>query len=303
MEIKYLENKNIDKHKWDACVQQSIQQLPYAYSWYLDELCENWDGIVVGDYDAIFPLPWNKKFAIKYVYPPFFIQQLGLYSKSQTDENILIEVLKIANSKFKFLEYYLNSFNGLKASGLTTERVNYELNLSCSHDEIKKGYSENCRRNIKKAQQKGLTVVDAPKALEVINLFQAEKGKSIKALSKKDYIRFEELMDVCDYKAILKVKHVLLNGEVCAGACFLKTAEKIIFLFSGNNEAARNSGAMPFLIDSVIQEYSGQKLIFDFEGSNDENLGRFYQSFGAVNHPYLFVKINRLGFPLKLLKR
>lgn len=303
MEIKYLENKNIDTHKWDACIQQSIQQLPYAYSWYLDELCKNWDGIVVGDYEAVSPLPWNKKFGIKYVYPPFFIQQLGLYSKTTISENILSEVLQLANSKFKFLEYYLNSSNGLKAPGRTNHRVNYELNLSSSYEEIKKGYSENCRRNIKKALQKGLTIVDAPKALEVINLFQAEKGKNIKVLSKKDYIRFEELMNVCDYKGLLKVKHVLLDGKICAGACFLKTEGKIVFLFSGNNETARNSGAMPFLIDSVIKEYSGKNIIFDFEGSNDENLGRFYQSFGAENNPYLFVKVNRLGFPLKLLKR
>ncbi len=303
MDIKYFEHKNIDFQKWDTCVRQSIQQLPYAFSWYLDELCENWDGIVVGDYDAIFPLPWNKKFAIKYVYPPFFIQQLGLYSKTQTDENILFEVWKIANSKFKFLEYYLNSFDGLKAPGLTAERVNFELNLSSSHDDIKKGYSENCRRNIKKAVQLGLTVEEVPKALEVINLFQQEKGKSIKTLSKKDYLRFEGLMDVCDYKGILRVKHVLLAGKVCAGACFLKTEGKIVFLFSGNNELARNSGAMAFLIDSVVHEYSGQNITFDFEGSNDDNIGRFYQSFGALNHPYLFVKVNKLGFPLKLLKK
>ena len=303
MDIKYFEHKDIDFQKWDTCVRQSIQQLPYAFSWYLNALCKNWDGIVVGDYDAVFPLPWKRKYGIKYVYPPFFVQQLGLYSKALVSEKVFFEVMQIANSKFKFLEYYVNSFNGLKASGIVNIRANFELNLAFSYEEIKMNYSENCRRNIKKAVQQGLIVEEVPKALEVINLFQQEKGKSIKVLSKKDYVRFEELMDVCDYKGILKVKHVLFKGEVCAGACFLKTAEKIIFLFSGNNELARNSGAMSFLIDSVVQEYSAQKMTFDFEGSNDENLARFYQSFGAQNNPYLFVKINRLGFPFNLLKR
>ncbi|MFM7021567.1 MAG: GNAT family N-acetyltransferase [Flavobacteriales bacterium] len=303
MEIKYLENKKIDKQQWNICIQQSIQQLPYAFTWYLDEVCKQWDAIVVGNYDAVFPLPWNKKFGIKYVFPPFFVQQLGLYSKIPVAENILEEVLQLAHSKFRFLEYYLNTFNGFKAHGITKSCVNYELDLSSGYEEIRKGYSENCRRNIRKAQQKNLQIERVAKAIEVINLFREEKGKSIKTLTTSDYVRFEELMDTCDYKGILDVKHVLHEGEICAAACFLKTKGRVIFLFSGNNETGRNTGAMPFLIDSVIQEYSGQKIIFDFEGSNDENLGRFYQSFGAQNHPYLFVKVNRLGFPLKLLKK
>ena len=41
---------------------------------------------------------------------------------------------------------------------------------------------------------------------------------------------------------------------------------------------------------------------YDFEGSNDVNLRRFYESFGSVNHPYQTLKINRLPFLMKYFK-
>ena len=38
---------------------------------------------------------------------------------------------------------------------------------------------------------------------------------------------------------------------------------------------------MPFLIDQFIKTSANSSFLFDFEGSNDENLARFYKSFGA----------------------
>ena len=44
---------------------------------------------------------------------------------------------------------------------------------------------------------------------------------------------------------------------------------------------------MTFLIDQVIRKYAGQSLTLDFEGSDDDNLARFYQGFGSrpVSYP------------------
>ena len=60
--------------------------------------------------------------------------------------------------------------------------------------------------------------------------------------------------------------------------------------------------AMPFLIDNFIKEASNSGLVFDFEGSNDLNLARFYKSFGAIDEPYQNLKINRLPLFLRLFK-
>ncbi len=65
--IAYLEHKNIDKKKWDACIEQSVNSCIYAYSWYLDAVCKNWTAIVLDDYKAVLPLAPRSKYSIHYI--------------------------------------------------------------------------------------------------------------------------------------------------------------------------------------------------------------------------------------------
>ncbi|MEM6725303.1 MAG: hypothetical protein AAF598_14780 [Bacteroidota bacterium] len=81
MEIRYLKRDEIDQLKWDSCVHYANNGQVYGYTWYLDNVAEDWDGLVEGDYESVFPLVWNSKiFGIKQLYQPFLSQQLGLFS-------------------------------------------------------------------------------------------------------------------------------------------------------------------------------------------------------------------------------
>jgi Acetyltransferase (GNAT) domain len=297
MDLIYLRNSEIDRVKWDACIATSAQQLPYAYSWYLDAAAENWDAIVINDYDAVFPLPWKKKWGVRYVYPPFFIQQLGLFASTQHDSLVIDAVLKEASKHFKFIELYLNFADQCSLPAVT--RSNFELNLI----DFQQNYSENTRRNIKKAEGLTLQIQKASSAENIIELFRKGRGALVKTLGKNDYTRFEKTVQAFEQHSMVEHYEVYTSqGVLRAGACLLKTAGRVIFIFSGNTDEGRKSGAMHFLIDHMIKEHAGRKMIFDFEGSNDENLARFYQSFGAKNKPYSFVKINKLPFPYNLFK-
>ncbi len=301
MDIKYLRNSEIDKSKWDTCIAKSIQQLPYAYSWYLDAAAENWDAIVVNNYEAVFPLPWKKKWGISYVYPPFFIQQLGLFSSVKYDSSVVDSVLNEAAKHFKFIELYLNFIDDPQIDNIS--RSNFELKLSSSIADLRQNYSENTRRNIKKAEGLNLHVQKASFVDKIIAMFKKGRGAQLKTLDNDDYKRFEIILQKSEHHSAVQHYEVrTLEGELHAGACLLKTAGRVVFIFSGNTDEGRKSGAMAFLIDHMIKEHSGREMIFDFEGSNDENLARFYQSFGAKNKPYSFVKINKLPFPYNLFK-
>lgn len=103
------------------------------------------------------------------------------------------------------------------------------------------------------------------------------------------------------YKGIANIQGVYdQHNQLCAGAFFILSNNKAIFLFSGLNEDGREAGAMPFLIDSFIREYSGRHLTFDFDGSNDPSLARFYKSFGSKECIYQRVVINRMPVVLSL---
>src|ERR1044071_9207251 len=84
--IQYLTYKEIDKVKWDACIDNADNGLIYAYSFYLDHLALHWDALVFNDYEIVMPLTWNKKYGIYYLYQPFLTAQLGVFGKNISEE-------------------------------------------------------------------------------------------------------------------------------------------------------------------------------------------------------------------------
>ena len=78
--IKFYKHKDIDLFKWDECIGSSINRRVQAFSWYLNVVTNNsWDALVLGDYDAVLPLPYRFKYGLKYIYMPYFIQSLGCF--------------------------------------------------------------------------------------------------------------------------------------------------------------------------------------------------------------------------------
>src|SRR6056297_1897646 len=87
--INYYLHKNIDKQKWDNCIQHAHNELIYAYSWYLDIVSPHWDALIQGDYEMVMPLPKKRKYRITYLIQPLFTQQLGIfYKKPLTSKEI-----------------------------------------------------------------------------------------------------------------------------------------------------------------------------------------------------------------------
>lgn len=86
MHIVHLTYDEIDRKKWDACIRQSLNGLIYAETVYLDHMAVNWDGLVLGDYEAVMPLTWKKKWGIKYLYQPAFFQQGGIFSSKKLNK-------------------------------------------------------------------------------------------------------------------------------------------------------------------------------------------------------------------------
>src|SRR5438477_249208 len=108
--VKYLSHHEIDKAKWDKCVDEADNGLIYGYSFYLDHMAKHWDGLVLNDYNAIMPLTWNKKFGIYYLYQPAFTASLGIFGQNLNEE-INKQFIQSIPKKFKLIEISLNSGN------------------------------------------------------------------------------------------------------------------------------------------------------------------------------------------------
>lgn len=295
--IRYIQHNDINRSKWDMSIDESFNGLIYAKSWYLDIVAEEWDALVENDYEKIFPLIHRKKWGIRYLYQPVFTQQLGLFSKTLQTENSVLAFIHAIPSKFRFAEINLNTFNKFTDSSIPAGNwLTHELDLINSYTQIRKNYSTNLKRNIAKAEKAGLTVTKNIKPDEIISLFRMNRGKSITTLGDDDYLKLSRLSYSGIYKGVIQTYGVYsAHNSLCAGAIFLQSKKKMIFLFSGLSEEGREDGAMAFLIDSFIRDHEHKHLTLDFEGSNDPNLARFYKSFGSTEITYPHLYLNRLN--------
>ena len=301
--IRYLKNHEIDFDKWNHCISASINGLVYAYSWYLDIVCSKWEALVEDDYKIVFPLTAGKKIGIDYLFQPYFSQQLGVFSPNLLTQEKIEEFFRAIPSNYKFIEINVNKLNKINTAKFnTSENLTYELELINSYENIYKNYSDNTKRNLKKAIKSKVSIVENTKPDIIIKLFRENRGKKISNLKENNYKVLSRLIYKCIYKGKAKIYGAYSEkNELCAGAFFIESNKKAIFLFSAISEEARKNGAMFLLIDNYIKENSQKELILDFEGSNDENLARFYNGFGAEKFYYLNIRLNGLSKFQKLL--
>lgn len=300
--IKYLKHEEIDIIRWDICIEESFNGMVYAKSWYLNLVADQWDGLVEGDYEAVFPVVWRKKWGIRYLYQPVFTQQLGVFSKNLLSEEVVHSFLSSIPTKYRLVEINLNTFNKVKEGDFTVKNmVNHELDLINGYDKISQNYSDNLKRNLRKAESNQLNLLTQVKPDDIIRLFRENRGMELAGLTERDYFRLSRLTYQGMYKGLITTYGVYSKqNELVAGAFILRSNKKVIFLFSGLNASGRDLRAMPFLIDSFIRQNSRKHLTLDFEGSNDPGLARFYKSFGSKVVTYPQVRINKLPALIKL---
>src|SRR5688572_10652470 len=302
-QIKYLQHNEIDKVKWDACVTNAPNGLVYAYSFYLDAMSKHWDALVLGNYEAVMPLTWNRKYNFYYLYQPVFTASLGVFGKNLS-EKVISDFLKAIPAKFKLIEISLNNgnlFNDSKSFSLL--RSNYILHLNKSYEELYKVYRDNHKRNITKTFQLDCRASKEISVDEVMRINE-EQLKHIDGTKPGDYSNFKKLYELLESKGQAKVYAVVdLKNRVLASAVFFFSHNRAYYIMVGNHPDGKTIGASHALIDAFIKDHAGKNLILDFEGSDIRNLAFFYSGFGATEEIYPALKINKLPWYIRLLKK
>ncbi len=305
--IRFVPYEEIDKKKWDSCVHFAVDGLPYAYSWYLDAVSEYWDGLVYKDYEAVMPLTWNQKWGVAYLYQPLLTQQLGVFSQKQIPPELMKQFLEKIPERFKHIQVNLNANNPLEVEGFDKiQRPTHHLDLHRPYEEIRKGYSGNLKRNLKRAGKHDLSVVRNLQPDDLISLFKANMGKRMDDLSERHYALMGRLLYEGIHHNLGEVFGVTESNDLCACIYVLKSHHKIIYLFPAANDRAKEVHAMPYFIDHLFQSEAGTHQIFDFEGSVIESVSRFYKSFGSREVNYIQILSNTMPWyqriPFQLLK-
>lgn len=297
--ITYLKHDEINKTLWDECIAKSVKPMIYAQSWYLDIVAPGWEALVQGNYYAVMPLPRRQKVGIHYIFSPNFVQQLGIFSPVEANVEDFIEEIP---EHYRYVDVNFNEANFIPQHYYPDINANVLLSINNDYEVLEKLFADNVKRNLKKAHAAGFeaTALNGPD--EIIELFKENRGKSV-GYTDADYDLLKEICKAAQQRNLVEYLGILdEEGNVCGGAVFLKSYNRYIFIFSGNNGRARDRGAMHMLIASFIQKHAGEDVYLDFEGSNNTSLARFYKSFGGFKTTYQKLVINRLPLLLRWLK-
>ena len=297
-QIKHIKHHEIDFEKWDKTILSSIYPLVFAQSFYLNATCPHWDALIIGDYESVFPLTYNTKLGITYLHQPSFTPQLGIYGKITLEiEQLFFDYI---NEHYKLIEIELNASNRLHTKfhkPKTTFTIDYKIGYK---------FNQNTKRNISKAIDHQLAFVQIsddeilPLSEKYLNPF-LYKGLH---LSKQSIHLFNELLKAAiTHKSLYSFKVIDEKNSVQAIAHFISNGKHTVYLKGINFDKEVSLGSMHLLNSSAIQFFEHKCEVFDFGGGSKESLATFYKGFGALALVYCTLKINKLPWLIKLLKK
>ncbi|HEX8460819.1 MAG TPA: hypothetical protein VF623_05300 [Segetibacter sp.] len=303
--IKLLSAQQIDKNKWDECINQSTNPLIYANTFYLDHLHEKWCGFVGENYDWVLPITAGKKWGFYYLYQPSFVQQLGVFAKRGIDVP-LADIVACLQKHYQFWEInwnYATPHQHLPSTIQVRSGANYILDLSKPYNLIAANYENILVKNLKMSKKNNLTYLCSRDYKNCINLYERNYSHRLPQIKTTDYLNLKLLCEHALANNALLCRQVANeDGELLATILLLKDKQRLYNIINTTPANGRKVAANHFLIDSLINEFAGTGIILDFEGSDQPGIKKFYEGFGGQNQPYYMLRYNNLPWPVKLLK-
>lgn len=306
--IRYLQRSEIDLAKWDYCIEHSPNGLIYARSFYLDAMAENWSGLVAGDYDAVMPLTWKKKFGFTYLYQPYFTKTLGVFGSMSYPVEIS-SFLQAIPRMFVYWDIDLNETNIVlneknKLPLKQFARTNYFLSLQEDYIHLNHGYKRLANRMNKKAVENNLQITRGTEPSVIIRLYQKDYSGRHRSITPDIYDR----LVLCTKSALEKnmaetYLSKTVSGEILAYYIILRDERFVYSLLGGSSSHGKETGAFYMLTDTIIRDHAGSNRIFRFEGSDIPGISFFDSLFGPEKISYPHLLMNKLPFPFNLLKK
>lgn len=299
MNIDILHNSKIDCERWDKVLGAASNSRIYAMSWYLDILNPDWYGIVFDNYSYVMPVIFARKMGVRYAYQPMYAQQHGIFPTAPPD--VAQKMIQKLKSKIKYFEININSDNSYLLNDVeSVERLNYLLPLNASYDDLYSHFSDDCKRNLKRAYRDNL--LQAEISSEDFFNFKSEHGKV--KLNSSSFSLFKLLVHQVRSRNVGFVRGAYSkNNELTGAALFMKHNNRLLYVNAVSSNQGKKNRSMYAILNSVIEQYEQQPLILDFEGSNIEGIAKFFASFGASPEIYRQIKYNNLPFLLKRIKK
>jgi hypothetical protein len=310
-----IDRSQISDQHWNAHIRRSQQCVIYAYSFYLDIVCEDWKAIVwpsAQDFMIVMPLPVRKRFGKTVVYQPLFCQFLGLFSLDELTSTQVeafltslwgyfsyISCYQFNPENFGLLENLMPNFPEFKFVNKRT----YWLRLGKGYEEISNKYSKDRRKNLDRSRRVGWAFRERLDIGPLIRLFEENHAPYVPGgVNAKSYRMLQDLFGCLSGRGHAELWYACYNGKVHAGTMFVKSDKKVIYIFNSADDKGRSGNARTAMLDHYFALHAEKSVIFDFESPDIQPIAAFYESFGSEKINYLSIRKNGLPFPLKQIQ-
>lgn len=293
--IKAVPSSEIHPEKWNQCILHSSPSNVFLLYQNLNAACEKWTGLVYNDYEAVMALPLKKKLGFSYSWQPQFTSPYGVVGKNA--QTLLADFMIQATCHTLWIKLF--TYQETHAAGARCSKRKNQILVTEGKDiqTIRSAYSENTRRNIKKAHKSSLQLLHNGSTLDLVSFFKREKGKELDNLNEASYTHLLALLNsLYDQDALEIVSVTNAGGEILAMAGLVKWNGRCLYYKGAVNAQGKTCGAMHFLMDHAIQDATDLHQVFDFGGSNVDSVARFYKGFGAEDEYYFYTEWKKLNF-------
>lgn len=319
-------NENMTAKEQYAAFCQHQPDMPVMMQpWWLEAVCagKEWDAMVftrsdIGmqadkDDEIVAAMPYliRKRLWYKFILMPQLTMFGGVWMTQELYglPDMQERLAKLIAKKLRELgiAYYYQQFPAgnpmpywlAKQRMKVENRVTHRIEELTDIDEVEKSFSENKRRQLKKA---AALTIDYDMSPEEFYRFHTacmkERGRHL-SYSREFLLVLEKKCRREEQCAFIRIK----EGEKTVAAAFVVWDKRYMYyLIPAYLPSAASSGASARLADEAIRLAKEKNLQFDFEGGNDsEGIANHYRQFGAKAVTYQSAsKLYRPSFALLL---
>lgn len=294
--IKIIKYNEIDFDQYSRLLEKAIQNTDYADHQFLDIVSyRQWFLLVYGNYEAIMPVSYVRKYGFTFVLMPKLCQQLGVFSEKD-DPKINQKFYDFLDQNFLVAIY---AFNGDNQFLQQVQKKSSYLIQKNDYSTVKKNYSTHRRRNVRII---GDLVENIKVKKDWHEIDRSFLIKNIKGTSKgADNLHYFQLFKKLLENNIGQLRILEFKNDV----------QSFVYLYEGKNRRYLslfinrfpqiNPNFPSIMIDHCLQEFIADKD-FDFMGSEIENVAKFNERFGSFSYQYPLLSNDKFTLLKKLWK-
>jgi hypothetical protein len=299
-----------EKELFIAICRENPAAIPvFMQCWWLDAVCDEGDWNVAltmkGDQvTGVWPYTLTERLSITMMRTPRLTSYLGPHVffppdiKDSNRDSYEFEVIEQLIDALPDADVWnLSVYPGLKQAGIfrrTGLKIEAQQTFLCSlhedEDTIFHHFKQSLRRNIRSGEEE-ITITNEPGMIPTLYAFQKVRlGEKRVEQHYTDY-EMKMLMDACLANKAGALWVARRGNDILALIWNVWDAERSYYFMGAKNPSIESSDAMSALLWHCIKEAKtrGNKT-FDFEGSMDGGVERFFRSFGARRELYLVLR-------------